>query len=75
MRLPTMTNPDSINMAKALSRVTKPSCVMSPGNPGTASHNSKSTDKNTANAAKINNRAILIIKMATGQIQDYCLLL
>ncbi len=71
MPLPTMTNPDSSNMANALSRVTKPSCVMSPGNPGTASHNSMSTDENTANAAKTKNRAILIIKMATGHIQEH----
>jgi hypothetical protein len=54
------------NKANALNSVTKPSWVINPGNPGTASHSNKSTDINTANEANINKRAILIIKMATG---------
>ena len=71
-----MTNkPVVSNKAKALNNMNKPSWVINPGNPGTASHSNRSTDINTANEANINNRAILIIKMATGVFnitERYC---
>ena len=59
-------NPVISNKVNALNSVAKPSQVISSGNPGIASHSNRSTDINTVNDASINNRAILIIKMATG---------
>jgi hypothetical protein len=66
IRLIIANDPVIINKATALNSMAKPSCVISSGNTGVASHNNRSADINTANATNINNRAILIVKMATG---------
>lgn len=58
-------NPAIISTANALNSIAVPSIVNAPGKPGTANRNNSSTNKNTGNEAKINNREILIIKIKT----------
>ena len=52
-----------LNTTNPLNNIADPSVLNTPGRPGTASHNSSSTSKNTGNETKTNNREILMIKM------------
>lgn len=54
-----------ISAENALNSMPEPKVINTPDKPGTANHNNSSTDKNTGNDARANNREILIIKIKT----------
>jgi len=67
MALNIFNSPAMANVANPLNSIVEPNLVSVSVKPETDDLNNSSTNKNTGNEARINNREILIIKTKTGK--------